>query len=180
MARGIFSRFGFKKTTMEDIARALHRGKSSIYNYFTSKEEIFKKVVEKESRQLKEEITNAVNQENTPQKKLRAYVISRMHVLQNLANFYSAIKDDYFEHYSFVEKLREKHLHDELELITEILKEGVEKGIFVIKDLDITAWAIITALKGFEYPWAVEQDVAKIEKNIDSLLEVLFNGIIKR
>ena len=42
----IFSRYGFKKTTMEDVARASGKGKSSIYYYFKSKEDIFKNVLE--------------------------------------------------------------------------------------------------------------------------------------
>jgi len=46
-ASQVFSRFGFKKATMEDIANAVGMGKSSIYYYFKSKEEIFEAVVKK-------------------------------------------------------------------------------------------------------------------------------------
>lgn len=49
----IFSKFGFRKTTMDEIARAAGKGKSSIYYYFSSKEEIFEAVVVKEARTLK-------------------------------------------------------------------------------------------------------------------------------
>ena len=48
VARKIFTRYGFRKTTMEEIAAASHKGKSSIYYYFPGKEDIFKAVVEKE------------------------------------------------------------------------------------------------------------------------------------
>ncbi|MCK7536282.1 MAG: TetR/AcrR family transcriptional regulator [Marinilabiliales bacterium] len=44
-ASKIFSHYGFRKTTMEEISRALKKGKSSIYYYFGSKEEIFEAVV---------------------------------------------------------------------------------------------------------------------------------------
>ena len=37
----IFSRYGFKKTTMDEIAKELKMGKSSVYYYFKSKEDIF-------------------------------------------------------------------------------------------------------------------------------------------
>ena len=37
IASTVFSRFGFKKATMDDIARAAGMGKSSIYYYFKSK-----------------------------------------------------------------------------------------------------------------------------------------------
>ena len=180
VARGIFGRFGFRKTTMDEIAQAAHKGKSSIYHYFKSKEEIFQAVVEKESYVLKEEITKAIKQQDTPQKKLRAYVMTRMQILNRLANYYSALRDEYLEHYSFIEKLREKHLKDEVKMIKQILKKGVEQGIFSIENLELTAQAIVTALKGFEYPWIMENDVSKTKRSVDSLLGTLFHGIITR
>jgi AcrR family transcriptional regulator len=176
----IFARFGYKKSTMDEIAQAAHKAKSSIYHYFESKEEIFRAVVEKESQLLKEMITEAINQEDTPQKKLRAYVTTRMRILSRLSNFYSALKDEYFEQYSFIEKMREKYLKDEIRLVKKILKNGVEQGEFVVKDMEITAFTIITALKGLEYPWAIENDSSKTEENIDHLLEILFNGIVRK
>jgi len=180
VARNIFTRFGFKKTTMDEIAQAAHKGKSSIYHYFKSKEEIFQTVVQKESRLLREEIIKAVKKEISPQKKLRAYIITRMQILHRLVNFYSALKDDYFEHYSFIEKMRKKHLRDEVELIKGILSEGVENGTFIVKNLEITSIAIITALKGLENPWDKEYDVLKNKKNIDPLLEIIFSGIVRK
>jgi len=179
-ARGIFSRFGFKKTTMDEIAQAAYKAKSSIYHYFENKEEIFKSVVEKEGAVLKEEIMNAINRENTPQKKLRTYVLTRMYILNRLVNFHQVIKEEYVEYYSFIEKLREKHYKDEIRMIEKILKEGREGDVFLIKNIEFTAQAILTALKGFEYPLAMETDVSEIEEKLDNLLEVLFYGILKR
>ncbi len=39
-ARGIFAQYGFRKTTMDEIARAAHLAKSSIYHYFRSWESV--------------------------------------------------------------------------------------------------------------------------------------------
>ena len=179
-ARSIFARFGFRKTTVDEIAQAAHKAKSSIYHYFKGKEEIFQAVVEMESQVLEKEITKAINQENTPRKKVRVYIITRMKVLNRLANFYNALKDEYFEHYGFIERLRLKYYKDEIKIMREILETGVDDGVFVIKDLEVTAFAIITALKGLGYSWVLENNVPKTEKNIDALLEILFNGIVRR
>jgi AcrR family transcriptional regulator len=56
----IFSHYGFKKTTMEEIARALKIGKSSVYYYFKSKEDIFEAVVLYEANILRNELTTAI------------------------------------------------------------------------------------------------------------------------
>ena len=66
VARHIFSRFGFRKTTMDEIAIASRKGKSSIYYYFASKEEIFKAVVEKDASIMKDELIKAHGEAESP------------------------------------------------------------------------------------------------------------------
>lgn len=179
-AQGIFSRLGFKKTTMDDIARAVFKAKSSLYHYFKSKEEIFRAVVEKEAQMLKEEIEQALALEESPINKLKAYAKSRMRALRRLANFYQAFREEYLESYGFIQKIRRDYDRYEIKTIKDILQEGVKEGVFDVKDLDLTSEAIITALKGYEYVWAVSQDVNKIEGDIDRLFNILFYGILKR
>jgi AcrR family transcriptional regulator len=179
-ARTVFGKYGFKKTTMDEIAEAAHKGKSSLYHYFTNKEEVFQAVIEKEFSMLEKIIVDTMKKEETPQGKMRAYVIARMEALNRLANFYSAFKDEYLESYSFIQKMRQRYDEYEINMFKEILREGVQKGIFVVKDLDLYAFAIFTAMKGLEYYYATENDIARIQENINSLFEILFNGIMKQ
>jgi AcrR family transcriptional regulator len=180
-AEGIFARYGFRKTTMDEIAKAIHKAKTSIYYYFKSKDQIFQAIIEKESQKFKEELAKAINKENTPQEKIRAYVITKMRILHRLVNFYSALKEEYLEHQLlFIETIRKKYEEDEIKMVKELLKGGVEKGVFSVKDLKTTALAIVIGLRGLEYPWAIENEISKTERDINSLLEVLFNGIVKR
>ena len=179
-ARDIFARYGFRKATMDDIARAARKGKSSLYHYFKSKEEVFQEVVEQEAAEVKAEIARAVAAEKTPQQKFRAYVVTRMAAFKRVANLFTAFKDEYLESYSFIERLRENYNRYEIETITAILKEGLEKGIFTVKNLELTAYTIFIAAKGLEYSWALEPDMKQVETNIDSMLDVLFNGLVKK
>lgn len=180
VARHIFSRFGFKKTTMDEIAIASRKGKSSIYYYFASKEEIFQAVVEKEASILKQELIKAIGEADSPTQKLKAHVLVRMGTMEKLANFYSAIKDDYLSHLDFIEKIRKKYDLEEIQMMQNILNEGVENNIFEIEDTSLAAIAIVTALKGMEIPlfWGVEEK--DIERRLDHLILILFNGIVKR
>lgn len=179
-AQTVFARFGFRKTTMDEIAQASHKGKSTLYHYFRSKEDIYHAVIEKEAKELKEEIRKAISIEATPCDKLRTYIITRMHALKRLANLYEAFKDEYLENYKFIEKIRVSYDEYERIMISGILKEGINRGEFVIEDIELTSFAIVMATKGLEYPWAIEEDTTKIEENIDTLLHVLFYGLLKR
>ena len=180
VARKLFGRYGLRKTTVDEIAREARVGKGTIYNYFKSKEEVFQAVVEEEAQIFKNEMKKAVDSQTAPEKKIRAYVITRMQIINQLANFYSSFKDEYLEYYSFIEKIRERYTDYEIFTIKEILKEGINKKVFSIKDLDLTAFAVVIAMKGLEYYWAMEQDPLEVEKKIDILLKIFFNGILKR
>ena len=180
VARNIFAKFGFRKTTMEEIAQAARKGKSSIYHYFSSKEDIFNAVVEKETSALHLALTEAVNTASCPEDKLKAYIQTRMDTINNLANLYSALKDEYLDHFSFIERIRSHFDQKEINMIKEILVEGVKQGDFVIEDLEITAFGIITALKGLEYPIFVKKGYVDFEKKFDGLLNILFRGLLKR
>jgi len=179
-AQNLFTKFGLAKTTIEDIARRARMGKASIYYYFKSKEAIYQEVIDKEGRELRATITEAVNKENTPQRKIRTYVVTRMAALKELANYYTAFRDEYLEQYAFIEKAREEYNRFEKDMIRSILQEGVTDGVFEIEDLDLTAEAILAALKGLEFHWTINIPMEEIENNIDALLNILFRGIEKR
>ena len=179
-AREIFSKFGFRKTTLDDIARLIGRGKSALYYYYKSKEEIFEAVLEYEVDLLKIELQEALKGENDPKAKLRKYIIRRMEMFYKLVNVYSAFQQEYLENLAFLEGIRKKYDEQENAMISEILNDGISRGIFVNKDVELTSFAIIMAMRGFEYPFSQESDLKKVEGDIDQLLEVLFYGLIKR
>jgi AcrR family transcriptional regulator len=176
----LFARYGFNKTTVDEIASAAHMAKSTLYHHFPSKEEIFRGVIERESQELAKKILEAVEATELPKEKLRAYVATRMDHLRGLTNFYSALKEEYLEHYPFIETVRKKDFEDEMGTFQAILSDGVKKGVFNLReeDIELTALAVVTALKGLEYPWTSSVEVPDIGKHTEVLLNVLFHGIL--
>ena len=181
-AREVFTRFGYGKTTMEDIAKEMGKGKSSIYYYFTSKEDIFKAVIEKEILLMKTRIVDAVSRTQDSREKLKVYVAERMHGLKNLKNLYNVLRTDFVTNRDFVEQTRQQTDQEEINIVTAILNQGVQEGIFHLEDTLLTAIAIVTALKGMEIPLLITETGGDqlLEQRLDRLLDVLFFGIIKR
>jgi AcrR family transcriptional regulator len=179
-SQDLFGRFGLKKTTVDEIAKLARIGKGTIYHYFKTKEQIFAEIIDKESRYLQQKIHEAVQQAITPQGKLHAFVLTRLRTIKDLTNYYSAMTDDYLEHYLFIEKARQESFQEELNLIKSILEEGTASKVFAVEDIGLTAFAIVTALKGLEYPWTVKTSLADIEQSVNVLINVLFKGIEAR
>jgi AcrR family transcriptional regulator len=179
-AQIVFARYGYRKTTVDDIAQEAHIAKSSIYRYFKTKEEIFETIVEKEADMWLKRIQKAIAVQKNPKDKLRAYVLTKTQILKTLKNFYHALKDEYLEHYESIERLRKKYAEKETKLVERILRNGVKKGVFVIEDLKLSSFALVTGLKGMEIILLSENGATDFDKSVDSLLHMLFYGIAKK
>lgn len=181
IAAAIFSEFGFKKATMYDIAREAGIGKSSIYYYFKCKEEIFEAVVKNEAKQLSGELEKKVlNTTDNPKDKIRNYIFLRMKYLNEMVNFYEALKNDYLGNLAFTERIRRKYDKEERQTIKDILDEGVNKGIFKLTNTKLAAIVLVTFLKGLEKSMIIEQklDMKELEANLDDILQILFYGMV--
>ncbi len=176
----IFSHYGFKKTTMDEIANALKMGKSSIYYYFESKEEIFEAVVLYEANLLRNELTAAIKAVESPVEKVRNYVFVRMKSFEKLSNYYNAIFDKNLDHFEFIENIRAKYDREELAILRLLLYHGVRKKVFNVKNSEYTALAVQTTLKGLEVPLFWKKKEVHLEERLDGILDVLFNGILKK
>jgi AcrR family transcriptional regulator len=181
VARRIFTRNGFRKATMEEIASASSMGKSSIYYYFKSKEEIFRAVVEFEARMLKDRLSRIIGKNNSPRERLKAYILLRLHHVRTLENFYSALNAEALSHMGFILEIRRNFEIEEQELVREILDEGMAQGIFQLGSSKIGAIAISTMMKGLELPLLLDKaHKTDREELMEDLIRVLLYGILKR
>jgi len=181
IARRIFTRYGFRKTTMEEIARASQMGKSSIYYYFKSKEEIFRAVVEFEAILLKERLNRIIGKNNSPPERLKAYILFRLHHVRTLENFYAALNEETLSHMGFILEIRRNFEVEEQELVSKILEDGMEQGVFQLSSSKIGAIAISTMMKGLEVPLLLDEaHKTDREELLEDLIRVLLYGILKR
>jgi AcrR family transcriptional regulator len=176
----VIHHFGFEKTTMNDIAKAIRKGKSSLYHYFTSKEQIFVAVLHKEVADLKDEFLKVIDSEPTPEGKIRAYILTRMQIFRSKLNRHMAFIEATAERYELLMRMHEEYDPEEIRIISAILQDGVERGAFAIDDIEATAAALVSALKSFEYPFDRAVDGTATEKTVDSMLKMLFYGIVPR
>ena len=180
IAQEIFSKFGYKKTTLDDIANAVRKGKSSLYYYFNSKEDLFQAVIIKEVDILKQALEKVVFRSLDPEEKLREYILTKLTTFRQLANLYNALENDVTA-IGFIDEIKEKNEKDEIRMIKRILIEGVRRDKFHIDDLNLTALGITTAIKGLEMPLtAGNYGSFDLVTTVDSFVRILCYGIMKR
>lgn len=179
-ARALFARHGYSRVTMNDIARSVSMGKSSLYHYYPGKKQLLRAVLRKEADTVRSRIEHALSAARAPADKLRAYAVARMKGLKNLAGVFKSFRDDYLRNYECIDAIRREYDRYEIETLAGILREGVAAGVFEIRDIEVTAVAVATALKGLEYDWSLRLSEEDIERNISILTDVLIRGIASR
>ena len=178
-AQDIFKRYGFRKSTMDEIAAAAGKGKSTLYHYFKSKEEVFAAVIEKQGNTMFRELNKIITANIDCKTKLKKYITTRMELINKLSNLYSAIKSDYLNHFNFIQKYRVKYDEYEILFIEQILQDGINKKEFNINEDDTKSYAygLATALKGLEVPFFLEDRYSKMNNRLDSILNILIYGL---
>lgn len=96
-AEALFGHYGLEKTSMDDIARTARKSKRSLYNYFSSKEEIFYKALHREIDRIKAKVNRyfAMNRDKHPLVLLKLYLIMRPEVIKGAVLFCQALKNKF-------------------------------------------------------------------------------------
>lgn len=71
IARSIFLRYGYKRVTMQDLADAAGISRPALYLVFPNKEEIFKAVIKRSTKQSLNKIREGIDKLATTQEKLQ-------------------------------------------------------------------------------------------------------------
>ena len=179
VANKLFSRFGFHKTSMDEIAKIARKAKGSLYYHFASKEELFKEVVSKEIMNLKDHLSVIVNNTGlSASDKIKKYLLRRMEILNDAANYHETLKADFFEHFDFIDDLREELDEWEKENIKKILLQGVEtKEFTAIGDMDVLLDVFMMVLRGLEIPFFLQNKFEKYSPYFEGLMEILIKGL---
>jgi hypothetical protein len=96
-------------------------------------------------------------------------------------NFYAALNEEYLSNMDFILEMRQEFDREELEVVKEILEEGMRTGAFQITSSEIGAIAISTMMRGLELPLLLSDEHKRDRGELlEDLIRVLFYGIIKR
>lgn len=180
VARQLFARKGVENTTMNDIASASDKGRRTIYTYFKSKREIFNAVVESETDQLLERLRGIVARDQTPEQKLREYVVCRFETMREIVRRNGSLRAGFFRDVRKVDRARKLISDKEIDILCKILREGVAQGDFHIDDIRDTAIVITLSLHGLDVPY-IRDNMSKegIDKIrlADCVSRIILNGI---
>ena len=103
----LFAKFGFDKTSMDDIARSAHKAKRSLYNHFPGKEELFTAVAEQELEKIQANLKPIFDRRDlTPLERLKTYLLLRMEIMAQSPSYKQFLSDELHAEQTQNSKLR--------------------------------------------------------------------------
>jgi AcrR family transcriptional regulator len=183
VSANLFRQFGFKKTTVEDIAKEIGRRKSSLYYYYKSKEEIFEAVVNEEMHRFFRQIKRSIAQSAGAKQKLLIYCRAKFQHLALLCNLNGVLKNEVHEIQCITNPLRHKFDTTQVALVREILQEGVATNEFKTMsggEMDSFAYIIVSSFRGLESPLVLNKQEPDLNSRIESIVELMVEGIGKQ
>ena len=176
-AERVFQKWGSNKTTMEDIAREAGKGKSTLYYYYQSKEEIFDAVVIIEFEKIIQKAKELAQETETAKERLITYIVESINEMKNRISAYTIIREEIKHNKNFIGKLRDTFKGREEKYIQEILKFGLENKEFTFikkSEVAIAAKTITGMMHALELYLLLENDDTA---QIDIAARFIANGL---
>jgi AcrR family transcriptional regulator len=176
-AKRVFQKWGLNKTTMEDIAHEAGKGKSTLYYYYKSKDEIFETLAISELNNCIVKANFSVSGIASAKEKLRKYIAVMLGEIKKTASIYPLVTGEIKGDKEFLDMVR-KQLHEkEASIVTEILKSGLRSGEFHFLDeteVNKVANVIVSVLRGLLLYLFLENDD---NEQIDIVTRLISEGI---
>ncbi len=170
----VFLKKGFQETSMREIAEAAGLGKSTLYDYFKTKDEILLYYFEDQLNDLTEAVQQIAKQNETAEQRLRQITLMHMELLQANKNLFMKLSMEAQRLKPESQKELQKRRHAYQDLFRALIDEGIREGTFRKVDSLLAARILITSMAPAVLttrPTGTPQEMVK------ATLDIFFKGI---
>lgn len=174
-----FARYGYKKTTMDEIAAELGLTKGALYNYARNKEDLYQKAVANALGKWQTRVREAVEGATNPRDKFIALSYKAFKYLADDDEMRNILISDpnIFPMFPKDDPFREIN-ENSRNLLRAVLEEGVATGIFRPIDLESATWLLFSIYKMFIIDTYVVSDQEATEKLFDDTVDLVLHGLL--
>lgn len=175
VALKLFSEKGFHNVSMQEIARASEFAVGSLYNFFANKEALFEEMIHDYGERILGTLLAFIDGPGSEVERLQAFIRAQPRLLEVHAEFIKLYVSELGQKAGKLSKNRDENdigkiLNSKVE---QLIKAGVDKGIFRSVDPAVTTKAIISTMETLAFETAGHFDKAKLT-DISNKVEQLF------
>jgi AcrR family transcriptional regulator len=171
----LFLKKGFQETSMQEIARAAGMGKSSLYDYFKTKDEILVSVLEDEFSGLNERARLVAGQNLPAAEKLRQVIRIYPEYLLEQKDFYTKLISE-IDRLDIHEQARlqiKRHAYQDL--LCTLIEQAIQDGTFRPVTPLLAARIALTLVTPAVF---TTRPTGTAEQMMDEAIDIFFQGIM--
>ena len=159
-AEGLFSKNGFFKTSMAEIAEAAQFAMGTLYKFFKSKEDIYISLVESKVEEMLQQLEEAVRNRQRAEDKIREVIRVKLAFADKNRDFFRIYVSEWsgFEwtvKSAFGDRVWKWYMA-QIDLVANLIKEGTKAGAFRSVNPKDTALALHGMLNSTIYVWILQ------------------------
>ena len=181
VAAELFSKKNYHEVMMDDVARLTDVAKGTVYNYFSSKEELYFTIMNTKLGHLNSSLKNKIAKEISVIDSLHTYTIQFYMFMMKYQNFFLMYQKEYLNaENEFCEELRT--LNDELKsILSGIIYKGKRENQFRDVDESFAVQLVLGSIfgavqRGIENKYSGDKLADEREKVFDFVLHGLYSG----
>ena len=177
-----FARYGYRKTSMAEIARDLGVVKGALYYHVPGgKQELLDAVVSREEERLLARMTAAAEAAPDPAAALRAVIEEKLLALRELREVLG-LRRELGEEFAALVLAKERDFsRQERALFARLLREGIEQGVFrPIPAPEATVRALQAMVRSLELPEMFGEEPVAGTELLEGLFRLVFHGLLAR
>ncbi len=175
----LFAKFGYKKTTVEDVATSINMTKGNIYFYVKNKKDLYEKTIDFALNQWKDFVYNAVNKEKNVVLKFRTLTQKSIEYIESNKTVQTILINDpsIFTLSSTEDRFYNTNV-SAMNIIKNILEQGIEEKIFFPVDVEHITEYLFSVYIMFLIKNYVKSDNSSLEKMFSEGLELTIRGLL--
>jgi AcrR family transcriptional regulator len=176
-----FTLFGYKATTVEQVAKIANVGKGTVYNFFENKQQLLQFVVKNLIDEMRNEADKTLNPDDSFMKNAHNGLMKMLQFRDRHLLFAKLIEEERQLATPEV-RLMLGEIEDEIvSYVANRIQIGIEKDEIIDCDPKQVAYLLLKAYKAFIVDWQATYGEAMHEKEILNLFKVtIFKGLAKK
>jgi Transcriptional regulator len=186
-AKKLFDKFGYNKTSMDDIAKRAHKTKGSIYYNFEGKLEIYKSIINQEFETIKANLKEACVQKESDKKEtgpiqIKRYLLKRMELFNNATVYKQMMAEQYLnskqESIEVAQSIRNDFDKWEWDYFYKICSDGIKNNA-LITEIKPESFAdmLQMVLKGLELQFFGKKDYENSKLTYECMINILMGNL---
>ncbi|NQU76632.1 MAG: TetR/AcrR family transcriptional regulator [Planctomycetes bacterium] len=178
VASRLFLLYGYKNTTVNQIAVEVGIAKGSVYMYFDSKADIFGVASERVCREVLSAMAGAAASDKPVEEKLYRMSLEATLYIWDFCHQAPHSPELWSEVLAAAAKYAVPAYEESRKLFAKVIAEGQQSGLFGRDwDSDTAARLLQVAMQGFDPPYMLVESRQQIETELPMLVELFIRGL---